>query len=66
MKKYCIFWVVFLVLFVIGFLKALFHMAAGHVIAQILFLGECSPLCALLLKQIACGLSAFLAKYNAK
>lgn len=40
MKKYCIFWVVFLVLFIIGFLKSLFHMDAGHVIAQILFLGE--------------------------
>ncbi|XP_063385550.1 uncharacterized protein LOC134671621, partial [Cydia fagiglandana] len=40
MKKYCIFWVVFLVLFIIGFLKSLFHMGAGHVIAQILFLAE--------------------------
>ncbi|XP_073945948.1 uncharacterized protein [Choristoneura fumiferana] len=40
MKKYCIFWVVFLVLFIIGFLKSLFHMDAGHVIAQILFLAE--------------------------
>ncbi|CAH0677159.1 unnamed protein product [Chilo suppressalis] len=40
MKKYCIFWIVFLVLFIIGFLKSLFHMDAGHVIAQILFLAE--------------------------
>ncbi|XP_046968190.1 uncharacterized protein LOC126769547 isoform X2 [Nymphalis io] len=40
MKKYCIFWIVFLVLFIIGFLKSLFHMGAGHVIAQILFLAE--------------------------
>ncbi|CAH0726765.1 unnamed protein product, partial [Brenthis ino] len=39
-KKYCIFWIVFLVLFIIGFLKTLFHMGAGHVIAQILFLAE--------------------------
>ncbi|XP_031766887.1 uncharacterized protein LOC113513038 [Galleria mellonella] len=39
-KKYCIFWIVFLVLFIIGFLKSLFHMDAGHVIAQILFLAE--------------------------
>ncbi|XP_049875263.1 uncharacterized protein LOC126373244 [Pectinophora gossypiella] len=40
MKNYCIFWIVFLVLFIIGFLKTLFHMDAGHVIAQILFLAE--------------------------
>ncbi|XP_026741775.1 uncharacterized protein LOC113503859 isoform X2 [Trichoplusia ni] len=40
MKKYCIFWIIFLVLFIIGFLKTLFHMDAGHVIAQILFLGK--------------------------
>ncbi|KAM3958817.1 uncharacterized protein ACR2FA_007219 [Aphomia sociella] len=40
MKKYCIFWIVFLVLFIIGFLKSLFHMDAGHVIAHILFLAE--------------------------
>ncbi|CAH2041699.1 unnamed protein product, partial [Iphiclides podalirius] len=40
MKKYCIFWIVFLMLFIIGFLKTLFHMTAGHVIAQILFLAE--------------------------
>ncbi|KAL0878733.1 hypothetical protein ABMA27_003782 [Loxostege sticticalis] len=40
MKKYCIFWIVFLVLFIIGFLKSLFHMDAGNVIAQILFLAE--------------------------
>ncbi|XP_026500013.1 uncharacterized protein LOC113403638 [Vanessa tameamea] len=40
MKKYCIFWIVFLVLYIIGFLKSLFHMGAGHVIAQILFLAE--------------------------
>ncbi|XP_012547533.1 uncharacterized protein LOC105841969 [Bombyx mori] len=40
MKKYCIFWIIFLVLFIIGFLKSLFHMGAGHVIAQILFLAE--------------------------
>ncbi|XP_050663739.1 uncharacterized protein LOC126964585 [Leptidea sinapis] len=39
-KKYCIFWIVFLVLFIISFLKTLFHMGAGHVIAQILFLAE--------------------------
>lgn len=45
MKKYCIFWVVFLVLFIIGFLKSLFHMDAGHVIAQILFLGEHGNCC---------------------
>ncbi|VVC93407.1 unnamed protein product, partial [Leptidea sinapis] len=29
-KKYCIFWIVFLVLFIISFLKTLFHMGAGH------------------------------------
>ncbi|XP_049700659.1 uncharacterized protein LOC126055456 isoform X1 [Helicoverpa armigera] len=40
MKKYCIFWIIFLVLFIIGFLKTLFHMDAGYVIAQILFLAE--------------------------
>ncbi|XP_045451908.1 uncharacterized protein LOC123660932 [Melitaea cinxia] len=39
-KKYCIFWIVFLVLFIIGFLKTMVHMSAGHVIAQILFLAE--------------------------
>ncbi|CAG9583063.1 unnamed protein product [Danaus chrysippus] len=39
-KKYCIFWIVFLVLSIIGFLKTLFHMGAGHVISQILFLAE--------------------------
>ncbi|CAH2090106.1 unnamed protein product [Euphydryas editha] len=39
-KKYCIFWIVFLVLFIIGFLKTLFHMSAGYVISQILFLAE--------------------------
>ncbi|XP_053608250.1 uncharacterized protein LOC128674030 isoform X1 [Plodia interpunctella] len=39
-RKYCIFWLVFVILFVIGFLKSLFHMDAGHVIAQILFLAE--------------------------
>ncbi|CAB3227870.1 unnamed protein product [Arctia plantaginis] len=40
-KKYCISWIIFLVLFIIGFLKALFHMEASHVISQILFLGKC-------------------------
>ncbi|XP_059045395.1 uncharacterized protein LOC131841151 [Achroia grisella] len=45
MKKYCIFWIVFLVLFIIGFLKSLFHMDAGHVIAQILFLGKLYNIC---------------------
>lgn len=39
-KKYCIFWIIFLVLHIIGFLKTLFHMDAGHVIAQILFIGK--------------------------
>ncbi|XP_038212756.1 uncharacterized protein LOC119832982 [Zerene cesonia] len=39
-KKYCIFWIVFVVLFIISFLKTLFHMGAGHVIAQLLFLAE--------------------------
>ncbi|XP_060804331.1 uncharacterized protein LOC106136288 [Amyelois transitella] len=39
-RKYCIFWLVFVILFIIGFLKSLFHMDAGHVIAQILFLAE--------------------------
>ncbi|CAG9123032.1 unnamed protein product [Plutella xylostella] len=37
-KKYCIFWMVFLVLFIIGFLKTLFHMEASHVIAQLVYL----------------------------
>lgn len=40
MKNYCIFWIVFMVLFIIGFLKTLFHMSAGYVIAEILFLGK--------------------------
>ncbi|KAJ0176285.1 hypothetical protein K1T71_008459 [Dendrolimus kikuchii] len=40
LKKYCIFWIIFLVLYIIGFLKSLFHMDAGHVIANILFLAE--------------------------
>ncbi|CAK1583039.1 unnamed protein product [Parnassius mnemosyne] len=40
MKKYCIFWIVFLVLFIIAFLKTIFQMDAGYVIAQILFLAE--------------------------
>ncbi|XP_026313726.1 uncharacterized protein LOC113225605 [Hyposmocoma kahamanoa] len=40
MKNYCIFWIVFMVLFIIGFLKTLFHMSAGYVIAEILFLAE--------------------------
>ncbi|XP_041981099.1 uncharacterized protein LOC121734584 isoform X2 [Aricia agestis] len=40
MKKYCIFWVILLVLFVIGFLKTMSHMSAGHVIAQIVFIAE--------------------------
>ncbi|XP_045537017.1 uncharacterized protein LOC106715571 [Papilio machaon] len=40
MKKYCIFWIVFLVLFIIAFLKTLFQLSAGYVIAQILFLAE--------------------------
>ncbi|XP_072949538.1 uncharacterized protein [Epargyreus clarus] len=40
MKKYCIFWIVFMVIFIIGFLKSLFQMEAGHVIAQTLFLAE--------------------------
>ncbi|KAJ8719384.1 hypothetical protein PYW08_011559 [Mythimna loreyi] len=40
MKKYCIFWIIFLVLFIIGFLKTLFHLDAGYVIAQIMFLAE--------------------------
>ncbi|XP_075976992.1 uncharacterized protein LOC142977142 [Anticarsia gemmatalis] len=39
-KKYSIFWMIFLVLFIVGFLKALFHLDAGYVIAQILFMGE--------------------------
>ncbi|CAK1542917.1 unnamed protein product [Leptosia nina] len=39
-KKYCIFWIVFLVLFIISFLKTLFHMGAGHVISQLFFLAE--------------------------
>lgn len=38
-KKYCIFWIVFLVLFIIGFLKTLFHMGAGIVIGLMLYLG---------------------------
>lgn len=29
-----------MVLFIIGFLKTLFHMSAGYVIAEILFLGK--------------------------
>ncbi|CAH4031681.1 uncharacterized protein LOC123712037 [Pieris brassicae] len=37
-KKYYIFWIVFLVLFIISFLKTLFHMGAGHVITQLFFL----------------------------
>ncbi|KAI5643225.1 hypothetical protein NE865_04643 [Phthorimaea operculella] len=40
MKNYCIFWIVFLVLFIIGFLKTLFHMDAGYVIALLMFLAE--------------------------
>ncbi|KPI90955.1 hypothetical protein RR46_14459 [Papilio xuthus] len=40
MKKYCIFWIIFLVLFIIAFLKTLFQLSAGYVIAQILFLAE--------------------------
>ncbi|KPJ10650.1 Alkaline phosphatase, tissue-nonspecific isozyme [Papilio machaon] len=40
MKKYCIFWIVFLVLFIIAFLKTLFQLSAGYVIAQILFLDQ--------------------------
>ncbi|XP_022112895.1 uncharacterized protein LOC110991731 [Pieris rapae] len=36
-KKYYIFWIVFLVLFIISFLKTLFHMGAGHVITQLCF-----------------------------
>ncbi|KAG6455927.1 uncharacterized protein LOC119188981 [Manduca sexta] len=39
-KKYCIFWIIFVVLFIIGFLKILFYMDAGHVISHILFLAE--------------------------
>ncbi|XP_034832816.1 uncharacterized protein [Maniola hyperantus] len=39
-KRYCIFWIVFLVLHLIAFLKTLFQMGAGHVISQILFLAE--------------------------
>ncbi|CAF4857365.1 unnamed protein product [Pieris macdunnoughi] len=37
-KKYYIFWIVFLVLFIISFLNSLFHMNAGHVIEQLFFL----------------------------
>ncbi|GBP74394.1 hypothetical protein EVAR_80148_1 [Eumeta japonica] len=44
MKKYCIFWMIFLVLYVIGFLKTLFHMSAGQVISHILVLGSCERL----------------------
>lgn len=44
MKNYCIFWIVFMVLFIIGFLKTLFHMSAGYVIAEILFLGKFTQL----------------------
>ncbi|KAF9823396.1 hypothetical protein SFRURICE_006609 [Spodoptera frugiperda] len=40
LKKYCIFWIIFLVLYIIGFLKTLFHMDAGHVISQIIFIAE--------------------------
>ncbi|CAH2229690.1 uncharacterized protein LOC120631594 [Pararge aegeria] len=39
-KKYCIFWIVVLVLHIIGFLKSMSQMSAGHLISQILFLAE--------------------------